>query len=547
MKKFAKPLFIFTILFSFSTESFAYEPVDIIADFMESSVSEELNEDESVEAESYLETAQVYITDKRFKSADKAISKAKAIVGDRYFKMLDDVNNFLTSMRAEETRIYISAIETGSEAALNDYIREYNYSEATYYVEAKNCIKDLKLWDIALTKNTKEGYQEYLNQSEFKGFANVANERIMQFQMEEDWAMIKDGIVEAEYRNFVAKYPNSPYIDRANGVLAVYDAAHLCDQGQYIDAYQLFNKAKLYIEIPSHLQDEYELASHAEQYKNIYYSSIEEASNYLKLYPQGMYATTASNRIAVLKADNFGVEGVTYQDALSYAKDSQTRDYIDQKANEYACKLANNFANDKCYNKAYEWSKDSDTRQYVGEKAESDKRRRHHLRWHDRVTCGWEFFSDYNGDFLGAGTGLYVKFGRCTKEKSDFINFSLGAKYTYNTYIGSEESFDYFDLQGHQIAGVAQLRFNLFRWGTGRFYIGGAGEYSYTLSGDLDIEGLAVQGQLGYNSRHFDIGLYYKQFLDYEGVAVYTNDYYISYEEILDDKFRAGVQMTFYF
>lgn len=552
MKRIILSLFISSMWLAFPFYSYAEERIDSIA-FIMRAMDGDLSEDESIEAESYLEYAKVYIDYKRFKTADAEIAKAKNIIAGRHYPKLDETINYLNSMREEETQVYLAAVEAGSESKLNDYIKAYNNTEATYYTEAKNCIKDLKLWDVATSKNTKEAYQEYLKQSEFKGFAEVANNRINQFQMEEDWANIKDGIVETEYRDFVAKYPNSPYIDRANGILAVYDAAHLCDQGQYVDAYQLFSKAKLYIEIPSHLQDEYELSCHAEQYKGIANSSIDEAMSYLNMYPQGMYAVTASNRIAMLKAENFGEIGVTYQGALMYAKDTETRNYIDAKANEYACKLADNFANDKCYNKAYNWSKNSDTRLYVEQKAEADKRRRHYLRWHDRVTCGWEFFSDYNGDFLGAGTGLYVKFGRCTEDKSDFINFSLGAKYTYNTYVGSDDEISDLGMECHQISGVAQLRFNLFRWGTGRFYIGGAGEYAYTFSGDLEIDGPAVQGQLGYNSRHFDICVYYKQFLDYDGPEFsvyeydyYYNSYYPSYYQI-DDKFRAGIQMTFYF
>lgn len=505
-----------------------------------------------VEVEAHLEMAQEFINGRYFKKADDYIAKARALVGGNESPQIDAVQEYLDQMRAEEKEVFDAAVAAASEDALNAYIKQYNghKGQATYYEEAKNCIKDLKLWNVAEAQNTKQSYQSYLEQSEYKVFAGVAQEKVATFQMEEDWAGIKDGVVESEYRAFVAKYPASPYAEQAKGILAVYDAAHLCDQEQYIEAFQLFEKAKGYTGIPSHLQDEYELACHAEQYKGIANASVDEAMGYLSSFPSGMYATVASNRIAVLKADNFGGIGSTYQDAMSYAKDAATRNYVDAKANEYACKLADNFANTKGYDEAYRWSKDSETRQYVERKVKVDKDRRHYLRWHDRVTCGWEFLSDFNGEFLGAGTGLYIKFGRCTEDKSDFLNFSLGAKYTYNTYVGSDyDILSTFDLAGHQVSGVAQLRLNLFRMWTGRFYIGGAGEYSYTFSGDLDIDGLAVQGQLGYNSRHYDICFYYKQFLDYKGVECnYDSDWDLfDVNETLEDKSRIGLQMTFYF
>lgn len=394
-------------------------------------------------------------------------------------------------------------------------------------------------------------------------FANVLNdstqneETFVASTSEEDdaWIKIKDGKEEQAYRDFLAKYPNSQYAEQAASVIALYDAMTFYDQGKYGEACEQFGKAMVYNELTADMKEKYEYALHAEKYKDIGSASLEDAHIYLQDYPQGMYATQASNRIAHLMADGFSK--YSYNDALAYAKDFETHQYVTNASNTEARSIAR-YSTYRTF--ALKWAQDEETKLHVEKEVSANEReRRRDDFWDDdRLALGWEYFSnDYSANTYGIGMGFTFRIGRY--DDDDFyisddndlspFNIIFGAKWVYNqVYLGWKRLDDYeFNQFGHHLIGSVQLRWNIKEVGRkysryGSWYFGGGGEYSYNFGGDLNLGGAYLVGQFGYTMRNWDIGVYYKHRV-YEEVSKYP----LLNEYIEDDNYRIGLSMIWYF
>lgn len=381
---------------------------------------------------------------------------------------------------------------------------------------------------------------------------------------ETEWMKIKDGKNEQGCRDFIAKYPNSQYAEHVASIIALYDAVHYFDQGNYGEACEQFGKAMVYNELTADMKEKYEYALHAEKYKYIGSASLKDAHIYLQDYPQGMYATQASNRIAHLMADGFdneqrydysesGPNGYNYNDALAYAKDFETYQYVKNCSNAKAERYYY-YANEET-NSSLKWAQDKKTVSYVEDKYKAYLNRRF---WWNRFALGWEYFSnDYSANTYGIGMGFTFRIGRYEDsyyfpgDDDDLSPFNIifGAKWVYNqVYLGWKRLDDYeFNQFGHHLIGSVQLRWNIKEVGRrrsryGSWYFGGGGEYSYKFGGDLNLGGAYVVGQFGYAMRNWDIGVYYKHRV-YEEVSKYP----LLNEYIDDDNYRIGLSMILYF
>ena len=408
-----------------------------------------------------------------------------------------------------------------------------------------------------------------LGLSSVMSFANVLNDStqneetfVASTSKEDDaWIKIKDGKEEQAYRAFLAKYPNSQYAEQAASVIALYDAMTFYNQGKYGEACEQFGKAMVYNELTADMKEKYETAQHAEKYKNIGSASLNEAHIYLQDYPQGMYAKEASNLIARKMADNFGEEygQFSYINALAYAKDFETYQYITNASNTKARSSARyiNYYNGR--DDALKWAQDEETKLYVEKEVSANERERKWDNfWDDRLALGWEYFSnDYSANTYGIGMGFTFRIGRYDDDDyylgddNDLSPFNIifGAKWMYNqVYLGWKRLDDYeFNQFGHHLIGSVQLRWNIKevgRWRSryGSWYFGGGGEYSYKFGGDLNLGGAYLVGQFGYTMRNWDIGVYYKHRV-YEEVSKYP----LLNEYIEDDNYRIGLSMIWYF
>lgn len=371
--------------------------------------------------------------------------------------------------------------------------------------------------------------------SSVMSFANVLNdstqneETFVASTSEEDdaWIKIKDGKEEQAYRVFLAKYPNSQYAEQAASVIALYDAMTFYDQGKYGEACEQFGKAMVYNELTADMKEKYETAQHAEKYKNVGSGSEYSAREYLQEFPNGMYATEASNNIARKMADNFGEKygQFSYNNALAYAKDFETYQYITNASNSKARSIARDlgYYYSEEREDALKWAQDEETKLYVEKEVSANEReRKWDDFWDDRLALGPEFnFLDFASNTYGLDIGLSFRMGAWDEDPFIFI---AGVKYRYH------KEYNYNNAKGHHVVGSCQFRYGSFG------YLGIGGEYSHHFSGDLNLGGAYIIAQIGCMWKHFDIGIYYKHRV-YKEVK----------DGIFDDNFRIGVPLTFYF
>lgn len=392
--------------------------------------------------------------------------------------------------------------------------------------------------------------------SSVMSFANVLNdstqneETFVASTSEEDdaWIKIKDGKEEQAYRVFLAKYPNSQYAEQAASVVALYDAVRLYEQGKYEEASKEFSKAMVYNTLSKEMMEKYDTCIHAVKYKDVGNGTEYSSREYLQEFPNGMYATEASNNIARKMADGFKTRGMyfsskddptyPYNDVIAYAKDFETYQYVKRKSNEKAIDIINNdYSPEREY--ALKWVQDEETKLYVEKEASANERKRRTRYRHDylaeRLSLGIEFnFLDFAKETYGLDIGLSFRMGSWYAP----FNFICGVKYRYHKEYAGWIEGDYNNAKGHHVVGSCQFRYQFSRTEyDGSGYLGIGGEYSHHFNGNfLNLGGAYIIAQIGCMWKHFDIGIYYKHRV-YKEVK----------DGIFDDNFRIGVPLTFYF
>ena len=238
-------------------------------------------------------------------------------------------------------------------------------------------------------------------------------------------------------------------------------------------------------------------------------------------------------------ADNFGEKygHFSYNNALAYAKDFETYQYITNASNTKARSIARylGYYHFEEREDALKWAQDEETKLYVEKEVSANEReRKWDDFWEDRLTFGPEFnFLDFAKETYGLDIGLSFRMGSWYAP----FNFICGVKYRYHEEYTAGKGKNYNNDKGHHVVGSCQFRYQFSRTKyDGSGYLGIGGEYSHHFSGDLNLGGAYIIAQIGCMWKHFDLGIYYKH-------RVYKEDKY----EIFDDNFRIGVPLTYYF
>ncbi len=115
---------------------------------------------------------------------------------------------------------------------------------------------------------------------------------------------------------------------------------------------------------------------------------------------------------------------------------------------------------------------------------------------------------------------------------NDVVNFSAGVRYTMMSY------YAYYDpyTLGSYITLPANLKFNTFKVGSGKFYIGAGYEYGFGLK-DLE-DTMDFNLGIGILTRHIDWYLYAKDYFKYGDSMKWYFD---------GRKWRAGTSIAYYF
>lgn len=458
--------------------------------------------DKSMMVQQKLKKAQACIEKGQFNTAQTLLRGVlKLSPGNSRAKvLLASCEDRMEKQRNLELQAYNDACSKGTPFALQSFISKYPKNEKV--ADAKKRLQDYKLWNAASSQNTIDAYNDYLSQSTLKAYQNEAYAAINKLSEEKEWNNCKDGVDEDKLSTFVTLYPNSVHIEQAKYFLNVIRGEKNYESGYNYSAYEYYKKADAYRTLTGGPAMHYKELKEALELSEILQStSVGEVSAFLQSLPSNsVHRDEVSNRLAILKAADLTSFSSDYSmnDAMSFAKNSQTRAIVQQYIN-----------------RAKDMRKSYEMRQRV--LARQDW-------WRDRATIGWNIIHvDYLNDFMGMGTGLKLKIGKW----SDAVNFILGAEYSYHLYIIPDDEEYYDDEQdsysvAHQVSLPVGLRFNILKTGSKyKLFVGCNAVFSFNIAcGDAIFEELvcknniAVEPQIGVGSRKFDFGIYYLQYLN---------------------------------
>ena len=400
----------------------------------------------------------------------------------------------------KELQAYEDACSEGTPFALQSFISKYPKSEKVS--DVKNRLQDYKLWNAASSRNTMDAYYDYLSESSIKAYRSEAYAAINKLKEDNDWNTCKDGSNESLLSKFIANHANSCHVKEAQYFLNVIRGEENYAKQYYYSAYEYLYKANSYRTLTGAPARHFQEMKQENEFKEAMASSdISLLSNYLYSLPTySPYRTRVSNRLAVLKASRLGEFSSenSMKDALAYAQDEETRSLVEN------------------------YIKSAKKRRADYEKSWRSAARRQW--WRNRFTIGWNICHlDYLENFMGLGTGIRTKFGRW----DDVFNFTLGAEYNYILFFAGD-SWDSRVTVAQQMEIPVGFRLNLFKiWKNAKFYIGCEGNFGFNLAegdnfkGTLSVNNFSIAPQIGFASRRWDMGFYYKKYVN--GMPLFKN------------------------
>lgn len=493
---------------------------------MVSSLAESFQFDKSAMVQQKLKKAQACINSGQFATAETLLRGVlKLAPGNSHAKaLLVSCEEGVKKQKMNELQAFNDACSQATPSALQSFISKYPKSEKVN--DAKNRLQDYKLWNLASCKNTLDAYNDYLSKSALKAYQNEAYIAINKLSEENEWNNCKDGTNEEKLSAFITLYPNSVHVGQAKYFLNIIRGEKNYASGYDNSAYEYYKNADAYKTLTGVPAIHYQELKEAHELSEILQSESEtKVSAFLQTLPyNSVYRDEVSNRLAILKAANltsFSSKS-SMDDAMSFAKDSQTREIVQQYIDRV-----------KDIRKSYE------KRQRILSRQEW---------WKDRVSVGWNIVHmDYLNDCMGIGTGMKLKLGKW----SDAINFIVGIEYSYHLYINPDyDDYSYDENEtypiAHQISIPVGLRFNTFSLGSKyKLFIGCNAVFGFNIAcGDdtlkevVNKNNIAIDPQIGVGSRYFDFGIYYMQYLDGNPLLKYVESKYNQ---------RIGAFCTWYF
>lgn len=482
--------------------------------------------DKSAMIQQKIKKAQACINSGQFATAETLLRGVlKLAPGNRHAKaLLVSCEEGVKKQKMKELQAFNDACSQATPFALQSFISKYPKSEKVN--DAKNRLQDYKLWHVASSKNTLDAYNDYLSKSVLKAYQNEAYIAINKLSEEKEWNNCKDGTNEEKISAFITLYPNSVHVGQAKYFLNIIRGEKNYASGYNYTAYEYYKNADAYKTLTGVPAIHYQELKEARELSEILQSESEtKVSAFLQTLPyNSVHRDEVSNRLAILKATNLTLFSSKYSmdDAMSFAKDSQTRAIVKQYIDSV-----------KNMRKSYEKRQRALSRQEW---------------WEDRVSVGWNIVHvDYLNDCMGIGSGMKLKLGKW----SDAINFIVGIEYSYHLYINPDyDDYSYDEDEtypiAHQISIPVGLRFNTFSLGSKyKLFIGCNAVFGFNIACGDDIlkevvnkNNIAVEPQIGVGSRYFDFGIYYMQYLDRNPLLKYVESKYNQ---------RIGAFCTWYF
>ena len=404
----------------------------------------------------------------------------------------------LAKERAEQ-EAFVKAKRIGTKSSLNEFITLYPNSK--YVAEARKMIEDYDLWQTALRINTIEGYNSYLRQSTNKIYADEARNIIASIEEENEWHRVRNSNNLVEMQQFVNKYPQSEHSTALYKRIHELKGEQYYNEGNLVQAFSEYNLAGGRSGLSYTNQQHYDRASDYNDYTRLNKYDENAMISFLSKHPNSEYRNEISNAIARKKASNLSAYSSEYQysQALSYACDNETRQYVQSKINE----------SKHSYSQIQRAQKNAHIKEnggYVGigidifdldlnVLSKEDGRSFNALHYNMALALRIGNFKTPVYAEIGIKPGLAV-FNEIT---SDYYGFDSYKEVQYNFHMPI----------------FAKLKFNLFKaWGDTKFYIDGIGYYNAVRQEEYEAE-FSVGGGFGVAGRHWDWQmLYYRQELN---------------------------------
>lgn len=420
-------------------------------------------------------------------------------------EMLDQCKQGIKQQKAREEQAFKDACKSGSTDALNSFIRRYPNSE--YVKSARQRLDDYSIWEIAKKRNTIDSYNLYLQKSSVMAYKEDAQAAIKKIKADQAWSVCMNTENESLLNDFISTYPESPHIGEAKYRLNLLKGERMYREGFTDTAYSYFSEANTYRTLTGNEAVHYNEMKNKKTFNEMLASSdVDKVRKYLNtLSNNSPFYNDTSNHLALLLGKKLYSWSSDYSmdEALAFAKDESTRATVKKYINQ-AKHLRRTYERQRKARARKDW-------------------------WKNRVSFGWDIVNfgvnlgDDEPSLVHVGSGLRLRFGRY----SDVLNIIVGIDYQY--YYLKYEDYRIDDIGVHQGFGIANIRFNLCKAFTySSFYLGCAGNFSFFTSCDdvsdkaINKNSIAIEPQIGIQGKNWDFGLYYRTYLDDNGIFKYV-------------------------
>lgn len=422
------------------------------------------------------------------------------------------LNIYPKGQYSQDVRKRIANIEKKNEQVFYENIcrqeniqgyKEYleKYPNGSHVQDARDNIAEYQLWNEAKNNATKEAYECYITKSPLKMHLKEAQEQIVILSEDEDWNHCDTKSI-TDLEKFITLHPQSHYVERARYHLNILKAINSYSNGYKLAAFSYLDEAKRLsplfdeaLSIYKELRDEY-LSP-----KMLLSENPDEIIEYLKDLPtSSSYYDRISNHLAILLSSRLTVSIPTEDiyKALGYARDEATIDIVLRNIRKSTSKRLSNsielLIKDENSNFT-SWIKGNIL---VGVKLDAEK---------NVYERSWAFDG-----------GVVIKYGKYT----DLFNLLVGANfrfYIFDNYPIKPALKKYAKgtyITGGQIVVPFTARFNIIdlskSW---RMYIGCACNIHNKIHDTFHIlkpHSVSFEPQLGFVSRHWEIGAHFRKF-----------------------------------
>lgn len=450
---------------------------------------------------------------------EEAISKLERVLSfDANNKEAKDLLN-QCNQRVEQQRqarekaeldAFNKAKNDGSKYALNAFISSYPNSK--YAPDARAMIEDYDLWITAQQLNTIDSYQNYLQQSANRSYADEATKRIKDIESENEWNRVRYSNKVDDLQRFTTNYPQSPHSKEASAKVHELKGEQYFNAGNLSQAYSEFTLAGGRYALTYSNQQRYDKAKDYYEYSSLSKYDEQAMLNYLSSHPTSEYRNEVSNNIAKVRANKFSAYSGEreFNNALLYATDSETRDYVKSRINsskkQYSL-LKRQERIDKFKEKWGAVSFGIDLWDIAVNALSSEDSRAFNLGYYN-VSLSLRIGSFNAPVYLevGAKPGAII----VSKNTDDsYMDWNTDEYYLDYDYINNRYFF--------HMPVFTKLKINLFHaWGNTKFYINGLGQYNAIRKKEFEPE-FTVGGGFGVAGRHWDWQmLYYSRGIDKE-------------------------------